>query len=99
MDGDVEAGETTALIPTTYKGVVGYSNTRNNGNNDNHAPTDEEVAELVLKMFMANWKYSSDLSRYPKTNPKLPPVVRFKRHRNFYIFEINQFRHWWKTSR
>ena len=97
MAGDVEAGEATALIPKPqHKGVVGYTN---NGKNSSSPPTDEEVAELILKMFMANWKYSQDLSRYPKTNPKLPPVVRFKRHRNFYIFEINQFRHWWKTSR
>lgn len=100
---DVEAGESTALIPKPSQsgGAIIITNNKENGRKkkSDHVVKDEEVAELILHMFMANFRYSADLSRYPKTNPKLPPVVRFKRHRNFYIFEINQFRHWWKTSR
>ena len=97
---DVEAGESTALIPKPSQSDDGAIKNKNGGNRkSNHVVKDEEVPELILHMFMANFRYSADLSRYPKTNPKLPPVVRFKRHRNFYIFEINQFRHWWKTSR
>ena len=34
-----------------------------------------------------------------KTHPMYPPIKRFQRHRNFYIYMINEFRHWWKTSR
>ena len=38
-------------------------------------------------------------SNQNKTHPMYPPIKRFKRHRNFYIYMINEFRHWWKTSR
>ncbi|KAG7352169.1 hypothetical protein IV203_008217 [Nitzschia inconspicua] len=98
---DVEAGESTALIPkpTNNDSVAENGTLGKFKESDRHTLQDEEVAEIILHMFMANFRYSADLNRYPKTNPKLPPVVRFKRHRNFYIFEINQFRHWWKTSR
>jgi magnesium-transporting ATPase (P-type) len=94
VDVDVEAAatETTALITKN-------NTSKTDNDNYNNESYDKEIAESILKMFMANFKYSNDISRYPKTDPKLPPVVRFKRHRNFYIFEINQFRHWWKTSR
>jgi hypothetical protein len=43
-----------------------------------------------------NW---NELSEHPKTNPKRPPASRFKRHRNYHIYSLNQFLHWWKTSR
>ncbi|GAX23460.1 hypothetical protein FisN_15Lh156 [Fistulifera solaris] len=36
---------------------------------------------------------------HPRTSPRLPPEVRGKRHRLYYIDILNQFRHWWKTSR
>jgi hypothetical protein len=91
VDVDVEAAE-----PSETTALIGKASSERTKQNSNH---DEVVAELIVKMFMAQFKYSDDISRNPKTNPKLPPVVRFKRHRNFYIFEINQFRHWWKTSR
>lgn len=96
MMGDLEAGESTALLPKN--GEISGKNAKSH-DDVTVVIADEQVAELMLHMFMANFRYSADLSRYPKSNPKLPPVVRFKRHRNFYIFEINQFRHWWKTSR
>jgi hypothetical protein len=57
------------------------------------------VAEIIHVLFLMGNHYSDDLSKYPKTNPKLPPEVRYKRHRNFYIYVLNEFRHWWKTSR
>jgi hypothetical protein len=56
-----------------------------------------EVAEVIQKLFTeVNW---NDLGEHPKTSPKRPPEKRFRRHRNYYVFKLNQFRHWWKTSR
>jgi hypothetical protein len=62
---------------------------------------DARVAEAVfVLLWMGQRRYpSSDLGKHPKTNPKLPPEARYKRHRNYSIFKLNQFRHWWKTSR
>jgi hypothetical protein len=97
--GDIEAGESTALIPKPSEADVRNGREGTKYQYSSEVIHDEVVAELILHMFMANFRYSADLSRYPKTNPKLPPVVRCKRHRNFYVFGINQFRHWWKTSR
>jgi hypothetical protein len=97
--GDIEACESTALIPKQSEALVRNGREGTKDQYSSEVFHDEVVAELILHMFMVNFRYSADLSRYPKTNPKLPPVVRCKRHRNFYIFGINQFRHWWKTSR
>jgi hypothetical protein len=99
--GDIEAGECTALIPRPSDPVdrIGREGAKDHDSSEVVHDHDTDVAELILRMFMTNFRYSADLSRYPKTNPKLPPVVRCERHRNFYVFEINQFRHWWKTSR
>lgn len=36
---------------------------------------------------------------YPKTIPTKPPEKRGKRHRAAYFRRLNDFRHWWKTSR
>lgn len=55
-----------------------------------------QVAEIVYALFAYEHHHSH---AHPRTNPVLPPEPRFARHRNFYIFELNQFRHWWKTSR
>jgi hypothetical protein len=96
---DIEAGESTSLIPKPSDNDVRNPHEATMDNHSSEVTHDKDVAELILHMFMANFRYSADLSRYPKTNPKLPPVVRCKRHRNFYVFGINQFRHWWKTSR
>jgi hypothetical protein len=57
-----------------------------------------EVAEVIQKIFTTNTNWN-DLGAHPKTNPKRPPEKRFNRHRNYYIYMLNQFRHWWKTSR
>jgi hypothetical protein len=55
-----------------------------------------ELAELIVALFFDDHPPSH---HHPPTNPKLPPEKRGKRHRNYYIYELNQFRHWWKTSR
>lgn len=60
---------------------------------------DVDVAELLHSLFLAQNANWNDLDANPKTNPKLCPERRFKRHRNYYIYQLNQFRHWWKTSR
>jgi hypothetical protein len=60
---------------------------------------DVSTAEVIYELFLLqeiNW---DELYAHPKTNPKLPPEKRFQRHRNYYIYQLNQFRHWWKTSR
>jgi hypothetical protein len=56
-----------------------------------------EVAEVIIDLFVE--KSGDDLNQHPKTNPKQTPEKRFKRHRFYYIYQLNQFRHWWKTSR
>lgn len=66
-----------------------------------------EVAEVVLALFLAEKSmepgiiYSSGNGDHlhSKSHPAYPPEKRFARHRNFYIWLLNQFRHWWKTSR
>jgi len=57
---------------------------------------ENELADLINALFVEAHHYSH---AHPRSNPQLPPVKRFKRHRNFYVYELNQFRHWWKTSR
>lgn len=59
---------------------------------------DVEVAETILALFL-HTDGRDELNQQPKTNPKRPPERRFKRHRNYYVWQVNQFRHWWKTSR
>ncbi|GKY96811.1 hypothetical protein MPSEU_000640300 [Mayamaea pseudoterrestris] len=54
------------------------------------------LAELIYKLFMEPHHHSHN---HPRTNPYLPPQKRYSRHRNFWVFQLNQFRHWWKTSR
>jgi hypothetical protein len=55
-----------------------------------------QIAEIVYLLF---WTEHPHAHNHPRTNPMLPPEKRFSRHRNFYIYWLNQFRHWWKTSR
>jgi hypothetical protein len=57
-----------------------------------------EVAEKILALFLQS-EWRDELHQHPKTNPKRPPEKRFRRHRNYYVYQMNQFRHWWKTSR
>jgi len=57
---------------------------------------EHELAEIIHGLFMHQHHYSH---QHPRTNPTLPPEKRFTRHRNYYIWLLNQFRHWWKTSR
>jgi hypothetical protein len=57
-----------------------------------------EVSEVIVALFI-NGQHGHDLHEHPKTSPPMCPETRFKRHRNYYIWTLNQFRHWWKTSR
>jgi len=42
----------------------------------------------------------STLQTHHRVHSKSDDVLqRFSRHRNFYVYQLNQFRHWWKTSR
>ena len=89
---DIEIGGEDETQPL----VIRSKTTKGQSPSDN---TDDKVTEAIFLLFLMGHHYTSDLSLYPKTNPKLPPVVRYKRHRNYYIYKLNQFRHWWKTSR
>lgn len=64
---------------------------------DNERPSqaNSEVAFLIYSLF--ELRSASHIAA--TTNPELPPEQRFKRHRNYYIWLLNEFRHWWKTSR
>mmetsp|Transcript_59263 Transcript_59263/g.144912 ORF Transcript_59263/g.144912 Transcript_59263/m.144912 type:complete len:878 (-) Transcript_59263:4409-7042(-) len=115
--GDLESGETTALLITSLgikdNGDVFSSDATDRQDNTTNIITvvllDKEMADLVCEMFnegggrliggTSESKFDEGITQHPKTNPKLPPTLRYKRHRNYYIFELNQFRHWWKTSR
>ena len=57
---------------------------------------EHELAEVIYLLFMATHHHSH---AHPRTNPQLPPEKRGARHRNFWVWALNQFRHWWKTSR
>jgi hypothetical protein len=57
-----------------------------------------EVSEVIVALFI-DGQHGHDLHEHPKTSPPMCPEMRFKRHRNYYIWTLNQFRHWWKTSR
>jgi hypothetical protein len=60
---------------------------------------DQQVAALFYQLLghVNYWYHGNHV--FPESNPVLPPEVRMKRHRNFYIYLLNEFRHWWKTSR
>lgn len=60
---------------------------------------DVSTAEVIHDLFLHHETNGGELYAHPKTNPKQPPEERFKRHRNYYIYQLNEFRHWWKTSR
>jgi hypothetical protein len=65
----------------------------------NSRPLSVFTGKLIYELFLqdgANW---NDAHLHPKTNPKCAPERRFARHRNYYIYLLNEFRHWWKTSR
>jgi len=65
---------------------------------DDKVLEDCKIAEAILDLFVKNQR-GEELNQHPKTNQKRPPEKRFWRHRNYYVFHLNQFRHWWKTSR
>jgi hypothetical protein len=56
-----------------------------------------EVAEVVTALFRGDKVHG--MYEHSKTNPPFCPEQRFKRHRNPYVYRLNEFRHWWKTSR
>lgn len=59
-------------------------------------PVEFKLAFVIGALFLHEHHYSH---AHPRTNPPLPPEKRGKRHRDFYVYQLNQFRHWWKTSR
>ena len=60
-----------------------------------HINGDEQVAAIIYRLFSTP-HYGH---QHPKTIPELAPERRGKRHRHPTLWSINQFRHWWKTSR
>ena len=107
---DVEAGETTALIQTSNQD----KKTKKPDHLEDSDTTvvivldDAQVAACIHQLFASSssargGRYDSKDNEYayqhPKTNPKLAPTLRYQRHRNYYVYQLNQFRHWWKTSR
>lgn len=82
--GDPSEEETKLLLTTS---------------DDDVTSVDVSTAEVIYEMFVLQESNWNDLYAHPMTNPKLAPEKRFKRHRNYYIYQLNQFRHWWKTSR
>ena len=54
------------------------------------------VAELIYNLFTKPHHHSHN---HPRSTPYLPPQKRYARHRNFWVNLLNNFRHWWKTSR
>ncbi len=60
-----------------------------------HINGDEQVAAIIYRLFSTP-HYDH---QHPKTIPELTPERRGKRHRHPTLWSINQFRHWWKTSR
>ena len=49
---------------------------------------ERQVAELIHDLFIYG---QCDPHHQPLTSPELPPERRFKRHRNYYIYQLNQF--------
>jgi hypothetical protein len=60
-----------------------------------HVDGDRQVGEIIYRLF----SYPHYDHQHPKTIPELAPEKRGKRHRNPNLWAINQFRHWWKSSR
>jgi hypothetical protein len=85
-NGMEEASESTALIPAVSSSVKQETKL---------TPEDEEVALLVYSLFTI----PHDNHHHPKTIPALCPEKRGRRHRHPNVRLMNEFRHWWKTSR
>ena len=58
----------------------------------------QEVGDIIANLFLDRNEAHED-HEHPKTHPNMRPIKRFTRHRNRYIYLLNEFRHWWKTSR
>lgn len=56
---------------------------------------DKEVRLLVYALFTVRHAHH----QHPNTIPSLCPETRGTRHRHPIVNDINEFRHWWKTSR
>jgi len=63
---------------------------------DGSSSTGQVIQKLFLQGSATDWY---DLHTHPMTHPKRAPITRYARHRNPSIYQLNQFRHWWKTSR
>lgn len=87
-----DASESTALIPSSSGATTDAG--RPNGAIPLSAE-DREVRDLVYALFTVPHYHH----QHPKTIPLLCPEVRGKRHRLPIARNMNEFRHWWKTSR
>ena len=99
----------SSLLPNNKTKIVSYGGT----NNSNDADGVEDDQPLLGSATTCNTAVDDDnifkdLLYYggssrndigSKTHPTRTPIKRFKRHRNYYIWCLNEFRHWWKTSR
>ena len=59
--------------------IVGTKNEKRN----------HEIADLIFHLF--NQHQATSLHQHPKSNPTLPPVKRGTRHRNYYVWQMNEF--------
>ena len=96
-DDDDEETETTRLI-------VGISDTQRRRSLQKKSLTSpttssSTVGRVIYALFLLPKKDPGAIHVHPKTNPKMAPELRFARHRNYYVYHLNEFRHWWKTSR
>lgn len=82
--------ESTASESTTLLGEKRVTSKRKS-----LSPEDQAVALLVYSLFNVPHTHH----HHPKTIPALCPEKRGKRHRHPNVWRMNQFRHWWKTSR
>lgn len=65
---------------------------------------DLEIRDLLTRLFEKEhwWSYYNSKSRVGSTTKSHPPYAperRGRRHRDPRVYWLNEFRHWWKTSR
>jgi len=90
-DDNDEETETTRLI-------VGISDNQRDSLQKMSLTSPSSTGRVIYELFLLP-KDPGAVHVHPKTHPKMAPELRFARHRNYYVYQLNQFRHWWKTSR
>jgi len=66
---------------------------------DHVTNANRENKELQYQAYFLSLFKRKSKTITPKTIPSIPPETRFKRHRAPNFQRLNNFRHWWKTSR